>query len=105
MGGSSNTIKVDTDVIARTVTVINSKISTYEGHYKTIYQHLEDIALEWKGSDFDRFRDRLKEFEGDFIDLHNKLDDYVRFLNKAIEEYETAQTNLTQSAGRLAADR
>ncbi len=105
MGGTTSTIRVDTEAIARAITMLNGKIVDYEAHYTTIYQHLDEISAEWKGTDFDRFKQRLDGFKGDFIDLHKKLNDYVKFLNTAKTEYEAAQEKLTQSAGKLAADR
>ena len=100
-----STIKVDTAAITQAANKINGYITSYETSYVRVNQLSEEVDKTWDGTDNDKYKEQLAEFQGDFIDLQNKLKDYVDFLKKAVTEYETAQDNLTKDASKLAINR
>lgn len=102
---SSTTIKVDTAVILQTASKIEGYIQNYESSYQKVNQLSKEVDATWDGTDNDKYKEQLNEFHGDFDDLRDKLTDYVNFLKKAADQYETAQENLTQDASKLAANR
>lgn len=102
---STTVIKVDTGTIAEAVKKIGNLKQQYVESYGKVYELFEQLDSSWDGVDNDKYREQLNEFKGDFKDLEVKLQDYINFLNKAIEEYDTVQEDLTTKAGSLKADR
>lgn len=102
---STTIIKVDTEAIAGAAKKIDSLKVQYSSSYGKVYDLFEQLDSSWNGVDNDKYREQLNEFRGDFQDLENKLQDYINFLTKAIEEYDTVQEDLTTKAGSLKADR
>ena len=100
-----STIKVDTAVISSSAKKIESYIASYETSYNAVTKLADDIGETWEGEDNQKFRGQMREFEGDFKDLGQKLKDYVSFLTDAVTKYDTAQEQLTIDAGKLASDR
>lgn len=100
-----STIKVDTAAITQAANKINGYITSYETSYGRVNQLSEEVDKTWDGTDNDKYKEQLAEFQGDFTDLKEKLIDYVDFLKKAAKEYETAQDNLTKDASKLAINR
>lgn len=100
-----STIKVDTAAITQAANKIDGYIVSYESSYTKVNELSKAVDDTWDGTDNEKYKAQLAEFQGDFTDLQNKLKDYVDFLKKAALEYETAQDNLTKDASKLAVDR
>lgn len=105
MSNTTTTIKADTAQIAATARKLEGYIDTYVEIYGEIEQLAVDLDETWDGSDNDKYNEQLGAFHGDFVDLENKLNQYVQFLKDAATAYNTAQEDLEKSAGTLATDR
>lgn len=101
----SSVINVNTDTVSKAKSRIESLRGEYEDNYKKVYELDKQINESYKGVDSDKFSERVAGFENDFIDLNEKFKEYITFLGNVIQKYETAQTELTNKASRLAADR
>lgn len=102
---SSTEIKVDTGTIAEVAKKIGVLKQQYFESYSKVYELFEQLDSSWNGVDNDKYRERLNEFRNDFKDLEDKLQDYIKFLDEAIEKYNDVQEVLTTKAGSLKADR
>lgn len=104
MAANSKVI-VDTAAIGSAISAMQGKIEQYQSHYNQIYAILGELPRSYEGVDFDKYKTQLEGFKGDFLDLHNKLNDYVDFLRQAKSEYERVQSELVSSASKLSSDR
>lgn len=105
MSNTTTTIKADTAQIASSAKKLEEYIELYVEVYGQIEQLARDLDATWDGEDNDKYNEQLGEFHGDFVDLKNKLDQYVQFLKDAATAYNTAQEDLEKTAGTLATDR
>ena len=105
MSNTTTTIKVDTAMISTSATKLDGFISSYEESYKAVMRYAKELESTWDGTDNDKFNEQLEGFHGDFVDLHDKLNDYVTFLKEAAKAYDAAQDKLVTDAGNLATNR
>lgn len=82
------------------------KIRTEQVNYEQSYTDIVSvsnrlISAGWGGVDADSFDAKIKAFENDFVQMKTILDQYVNFLKRTANAYETAQNDVNSQINTL----
>lgn len=75
--------------------------STYKKQYNELFSLVDTFTTtDYQGKDAREFCEKVRDFEDDFTNMKNLMDEYARFLKTAADDYEKNQENLSaQIAG------
>lgn len=96
-------IEVDTSKVREALTTVDNETANFKISFDNIYTCIDSIIDKqaYLGADAQKFVEKINGFKDDFSDLYNKLTEYSNFLNKAIDAYDTAQTDVKTRASKL----
>lgn len=89
-------IKVTPAELRRAAGEVETLASKYKTQYGELFGLVENFtSTDYQGKDAQEFCAKVKDFEDDFLKMKELMDEYAQFLNKAANEYERNQENLS----------
>ncbi|MBR3661173.1 MAG: WXG100 family type VII secretion target [Bacilli bacterium] len=80
---------------------ISKAATEYKNNVDSLYQIVDNLVENWKGSDNVSFANKVNEYKGDLKALGDIVDNYASFLKKAAGAISGAQDEISSAAGKL----
>ena len=81
---------------------VETLASTYKKQYNELFSLVDTFTTtDYQGKDAREFCEKVRDFEDDFTNMKNLMDDYAKFLRTAADDYEKNQENLSQQIAGL----
>ena len=94
-------ITVTTSDLRKAAGEVEELASTYKKQYGELFSLVDTFTTtDYQGKDAREFCEKVRDFEDDFINMKNLMDEYAKFLRTAADDYDKNQENLrSQIAG------
>ena len=98
----SRKIMVEPSRLDTAASKIEALVGEYQKLYAQLYSEVDGLGAAWKGQDNVAFVTQIKGFEDDFQNMSAIMSEYARFLRDSATKYRETQTEVMNSARRLA---
>lgn len=98
----ANQMKVNTSMISDSSKSIKNGADKFKTTYGSVFSQFSKIDAAWDGDDNAEFNSRVKSFRKDFEVMDDFFEKLIAFLNKAKEDYESAERDTLNASKRLA---
>lgn len=94
-------IQVEPAQLELSATRVDDHALQYENGYKAILTKVDSLGTHWQGKDNLAFVQQIKDFQNEFMQMVNILQQYSIFLKQSAKVYRDTQDERMQQARRL----
>ncbi|MBQ1288279.1 MAG: WXG100 family type VII secretion target [Erysipelotrichaceae bacterium] len=97
-----NTIRITLPEVAETAAAIRNHNATLDDILTYVSRIMHELNSIWLSDGEEMLLSRFQKFSGKFIDEYEVIDSYARFLDSAVNDYDSLESTIVANASNFA---